>query len=436
MSRYGAAVRPASEVQDWMSITTGGVASGTPVNGYQTPADWLVLPTVTAGEQKIVGIVAIRPAGPNRLAIKVSGAYTVDWGDGSAPANFATGTVASHAYTWADIPAATLTSSGYRQVLVTVTMQAAQTMTSVHFDALHPSSQSTTLAGWIDVRMAGSSVSTLDVFGYDGGHARDIERFDYVGTNSITDFSVMFWDLTKLRQVVNLSTANATDTWWMFYGCNALVSVPAFDLSNVIDANAMFLDCGQFVEIPAFTMNTTTTMECGAMFDGTNARRVGAMNLLKVKGARFLSTQGIEKYSATNSRIVVDLSDSELTGAELNTAYTNLATITDTDRTISTITYNWDLMQATYTTTANHGWVEGMRVSVSGVTPAQFNTGEEIEDVPAANKFMWTLTSVPASDYVSGGSVAHETWIDVYDTEGSTSDTPSIATGKGWMVVS
>jgi hypothetical protein len=419
-----------------MSISSGGTTGEAPVSGYQRPSDWLPLPTVVAGEQKIVGMVAVRPVGPNRLAIKISGAYTVDWGDGSAPANFATGATASHAYTWADIPASTLTTDGYRQVIVSITMQGGQTMTAVHFDERHPSSIKT-MSGWRDIRMAGASVSTFEFIGptYESGYPREVERFDYVGTNAITNFWSTFEGCGKLRQVVNLYTGAATDTSGMFLNCGALLSVPAFDLSQVTDAYWMFRGCKSLRVIPDFTMNTTTTMDCDLMFSGCdNVRDFGALNLLKVKGYRFLDTRPLERYAATNSSIQVNLMDAELTGSELNTVYTNLATIADVSRTISTITYNWDTFVATYTTTVNHGWVPGKRVMVSGVTPVHFNVGMEIRTVPALNQFTFTLSGQPASDYVSGGTVDHDTEVDVSGTEGIASDTPSIATAKGWAV--
>jgi hypothetical protein len=437
VSRFGAQVRPSSEVQDWMSISTG--TGEAPVNGYQRPSDWLTLPTVSAGEQRIVGIVAIRDTGLNRLAIRIAGAYTVDWGDGSAPANFATGTVASHAYTWADIPAGTLTSTGYRQVLVSITMQAGQTMTSVHFDALHPSATYSSYNRWIDIRMAGSSVSSLSVTNnLESGYCEDVERFDYIGTNAVTDLSWIFYGSRRLRQVVNLSTASATDTTSMFESCSALISVPAFNLSSATATNSMFYGCGTLEHVPAFTMNTTTQVDGAYMFgDCDGIKTFGAMNLSKVvgKGVQSGNNNAMYSYSATNSRVCVDLSYLELTGAELDTIYGNLATITDTDRTISTATCGTSYPTATYTTTASHGWVPGNRVVISGITPSQFNVSGEISSVPAANQFRMRLTTYPAG-YVSGGTVTHDTRINVSGTDGSTSDTPSIATAKGWTVYS
>ena len=62
--------------------------------------EWEPMPA-WSGEDRIVVLQAIYP-GANRVRVTVAGAYTVDWGDGSAPANFASGAVAEKNLAWAD----------------------------------------------------------------------------------------------------------------------------------------------------------------------------------------------------------------------------------------------------------------------------------------------------------------------------------------------
>jgi len=45
--------------------------------------DWLPLPAIQPGEQKLVGLLAIYPGEGNVLAVRAAGNYTVDWGDGT-----------------------------------------------------------------------------------------------------------------------------------------------------------------------------------------------------------------------------------------------------------------------------------------------------------------------------------------------------------------
>lgn len=45
------------------------------------PSDWLQLPLVGDTEQKFVGLLAVNNVESNKVALKASGNFTVDWGD-------------------------------------------------------------------------------------------------------------------------------------------------------------------------------------------------------------------------------------------------------------------------------------------------------------------------------------------------------------------
>lgn len=62
---------------------------------YRNPS-WPALPTVTNTEQKCVALHSVYSGGQNFVAFTVTGAYTVDWGDGTAVENIATGVTALH----------------------------------------------------------------------------------------------------------------------------------------------------------------------------------------------------------------------------------------------------------------------------------------------------------------------------------------------------
>jgi len=51
---------------------------------WQRPADWLELPQIAAGEQKLVGLFAVYPGPGNVLALRAAGNFLVDWGDGTS----------------------------------------------------------------------------------------------------------------------------------------------------------------------------------------------------------------------------------------------------------------------------------------------------------------------------------------------------------------
>ncbi|MEB3319787.1 MAG: hypothetical protein VKI63_02465, partial [Cyanobium sp.] len=67
---------------------------------WERPADWLPLPAINAGEQKLVGLFAVYPGPGNVLALRASGNYTVDWGDGTTTAVSSPGEVIQRQTTW------------------------------------------------------------------------------------------------------------------------------------------------------------------------------------------------------------------------------------------------------------------------------------------------------------------------------------------------
>ena len=66
-------------------------------NAWTRNPSWTQLPSVTSAEQKFVGLHAVFPDS-NFVALTVAGAYTVDWGDGTAPQNYTTGSTAYYQY--------------------------------------------------------------------------------------------------------------------------------------------------------------------------------------------------------------------------------------------------------------------------------------------------------------------------------------------------
>ena len=93
-----------------MSPAGGGGAAPAPSGGYVPPSDWLELPSITAGENKFAGVVAVWDVSTNYVTIEVtvdSGTWSVDWGDGNISTN-QTGD-ATHTYTTAGIYTVSIT---------------------------------------------------------------------------------------------------------------------------------------------------------------------------------------------------------------------------------------------------------------------------------------------------------------------------------------
>ena len=84
-----------------VSDVSGGTVIG-PLTSWVRPANWLALPAVTVGSEKFAGLHAVYEAGSNFVALSATGAYTVNWGDGSGNINVASGVTAERNIAWAD----------------------------------------------------------------------------------------------------------------------------------------------------------------------------------------------------------------------------------------------------------------------------------------------------------------------------------------------
>jgi hypothetical protein len=132
------------------------------------PADWLTLPTVGDTEQKFVGLMAITNDDSNFAALLARGAYTVDWGDGTIE-DIADNVQAEHLYDYSAISNATLSSRGYKQVIITVTPQGAGNLTLININRKH--SQTGLQAyetGWLDIEVGSPNFGTGASIGIGG----------------------------------------------------------------------------------------------------------------------------------------------------------------------------------------------------------------------------------------------------------------------------
>lgn len=237
-------------------------ASGeTPVEDWVRPEDWLTLPELIAGEQKVVGLHAVW-GDSDFAAVLCNGAYTVDWGDGTVE-NIASGVKAEHLFNYSAL-AGTECSDGYRQAIVTITPQTGETLTSVDFQQKHSQSNLPAYAaGWLDIGIVGSSISSLSI----GGNTcrmSDLFSFLFRGSNLLTSLSSLFSNCHKLQSVSFDYTSAVTNTSSMFYSCYSLRTVTLFDTSSVTNMNSMFYSCLSLRILPLF--DTSLVINMAAMF--------------------------------------------------------------------------------------------------------------------------------------------------------------------------
>jgi surface protein len=232
------------------------------------PADWLTLPTVGDTEQKFVGLMAITNDDSNFAALLARGAYTVDWGDGTVE-DIADNVQAQHLYDYSAISNATLSSRGYKQVIITVTPQGAGNLTLININLKH--SQSGLQAyetGWLDIEVGSPNFGTgasIVIGGAETVRRRLLERVRVANAGGMTNAASMFQNCAALQSVPLFNTASVTSMVSMFFGCFALQSVPLFNTASVTSMASMFQSCSSLKSVPLF--NTASVTSMASMFN-------------------------------------------------------------------------------------------------------------------------------------------------------------------------
>ena len=194
-------------------------------SAWARPAEWVALPTLTPGQERLVGVYRVNDAANQCVAFTVTGDYTVDWGDGSAPENVASGVKAQHTYTFGDLDEETETEEGWRQAIISITPQPGATLTGINLTSVHSIGTGNYTSWWLDVAVVGAGLTSCRCGGLAGASLKalsNMRRFQFIGTNSIANFSDMFRGCSSLQSVPLFDTSSGTNFSNMFYGCSVL----------------------------------------------------------------------------------------------------------------------------------------------------------------------------------------------------------------------
>jgi surface protein len=234
------------------------------------PADWLTLPVLTGSDKKFVGLHAIYE-NSNFCALTASGAYTVDWGDGVVE-NFASGATAQHEYSFQtyDVENSTLTSKGYKQVIVQVYPQVGQTFTALNLNVKHlKTNLQSYSSGFLDISISGINLSSISIGATTPAVRMNNLEQVVIYSHSVTNMAALFASCSVLQSVPLFNTTNVNNMFAMFYFCYALETVPLFNTENVTSMTSMFSTCASLKSVPLF--NTTKVTAMTSMFSGCAA---------------------------------------------------------------------------------------------------------------------------------------------------------------------
>ncbi len=344
------------------------------------PIDWLGLPVVTASEDKMVGLYAVYDTTSEFVAFTATGNFTVDWGDGSAVDNVASGVQAQHQYTYATIPVGTLSTRGYKQVIITITPQAGQQLLSVDLNKRHTSaSAQIQSSNWLDITCSCNAASTLG-FTSAGTLTRSslLERATILNgqlrlstasmfnscyalqsvplfdTSFVTNMSVMFSSCRSLQIVPIFNTSSVTNMTSMFASCSSLQRVPLFNTAVVTNMAYMFASCSSLQSVPIF--NTAAVTNTASMLSScASLQSVPALILSAVTIATdmFLNALDVTRSLVTGLGVDHSYLNCNLSAAALDEIYTNLPVVVG--KTI-TVTGNYGVAGDNPAIATGKGW--------------------------------------------------------------------------------
>jgi surface protein len=289
--------------------STAGFQSGT--GQWVRNPSWLALPSITDTDQKLVGLYAVFPSGGNFIALTASAAYTVDWGDGTAPVDVASGGQAQHEYDWADVDLdgtdapVTFTAStdtvgrtahGFIDGQI-VSFASIATTTGITADtpyfvvnATADTFQLAATSGGSVIALTSDGTGTLlpykqaivTVTPQAGQNLTAINLNVRFSTLPARAYATGWLDLAisgpnfsasglvvggitvdhaYLERTNLLNIGSCTSMQSMFFGCASLQSVPLFNTAAVTNMQTMFFGCASLQSVPLFNTAAVTNMQ-------------------------------------------------------------------------------------------------------------------------------------------------------------------------------
>ena len=281
------------------------------VKEWQRPADWLPMPTnITSADQTFVGLHAVIENSDNYCSFSFTtsaGQYRVDWGDGNITLHNS-GTIAQYQYNYATVSNSTISSRGYKQVIIKVTPVSGNLLTC-NFQqrfVTTPVQNQMYSSGFLDCILSMPNASTGSSITFGGLNIRHsyCEKVDIKTIGNVTSMLNMFYNCYSLQSVPLFNTANVTNMLNMFYNCYSLQSVPLFNTANVTNMSNMFYYCSSLQSVPLF--NTANVTNKGNMFQYcTSLQSVPLFNTANVTSMAYMfqncySLQSVPLFNTAN----------------------------------------------------------------------------------------------------------------------------------------
>jgi hypothetical protein len=226
------------------------------------PAEWLAMPAMTASDQRIAMLVAVKDNDMNVVWFQIgaSAGCTIDWGDGVVE-SFGSGGTFGHKYQYSDADLTdTSATLGYKQALINVTIPSGD-ITSFQLGQYNPPT-GLFASGYtynisydyaIDIKEIKCSLPNVSNGAlYFGGAvaiimAEKVTCLAYGGTSAASMFNNM-----PMLQIIDMNLSAITDYSSCFANCYSLKTVPQLNNTGLASYSSAFQNCYSLITIPAF----------------------------------------------------------------------------------------------------------------------------------------------------------------------------------------
>lgn len=388
--------------------------------------EWLSMPKLTAGvDEAVHGLHPVFDVDSNYVALLCEGDYTVDWGDGNIE-YFLSGVKAEHIYDYSDVSDSTefsFAGGTARQTIIKITPQSGNQLTKIDFSQSHTDDSSNNNQ-FLDISVCAANVTDLRF-----RNSRSLERVKNVECGILTTAANMFYFCYSLQVVGVFDISGSTSGANMFRECRALRVAPSFVMSSLTSVNSMFRQCYALVEVPLF--DTSNCTNAGSFFqDCTSLTEVPLLNLSLAtniaslfRGCRALKKLPLIIFSAASSADNIFQNCEALCEIPLFN-FSNVSSFSNAFNQCLNLQVipNIYMSSASSTSNAFNNCISLKKATVQNLSiSTSFNNclmgTSELDEL---------MTALPT---VSGQTLT------LTNNPGSTTCDTSIATGKGWTVL-
>ena len=250
-------------------------------------------------------------------------------------------------------------------------------------------------------------------------------------TAAVTTMNTMFNICSVLTTVPLFNTAAVTNMATMFQGCTALTTVPLFNTAAVTSMQQMFNNCGRLTTVPLFNTAAVTTMQ--SMFSSCPA-----LTTVPLFDTATVTTMQ-SMFTSCTALTTVPLFDTSAVG-NMSQMFSGCFRLTTVPLFDTSAVGN---MSSMFSGCQNLPAVPALVTTAVGASSgfsSTFVNCRSLASIKAADfRFTFSVANCKLSGaalneiYTNLPTVTSQT-ITVSGNYGVNTDTPSIATGKGWTV--